>query len=1392
MNLQDYLVAITPNYTGYQELHIHTDGSYRDGVNTVKEVFDYAEKLSRKAVAITDHGNFTRLFAALKERTAREKNLLSKLMKDAPEEDLNNILKILDDFGSLRNPNDALIPYIEKYGDIFVEVVNNTVQFVPGIEMYATDGPNDNKARHHIILYGTDWEGMKVLFKLCNLAEKNQYKNAPQVTFETLERFIGPGTKGHGKVIVTSACAGGHLCRILLRPQKIKDKISSLNQQLSNYNGVDEKTLKLVEEQVFDRKEKLNELKKTRTLLKSLAKKDFDIKINKKNVKKENLQEKLINVDKKRITDDKKALQKQQIKEQIAKVEKEIEDLISEKKYADAKLNELPQIENSINEYKSAIDAAKISLKSLEKEIRPVIKIKEKIDTLNEQLNELTDVYELAKATALHYENICGKGNYFIELQNHGIKDELYCEPLLKKISKETGIPMTVANDVHYATPEKRHLRDLMFSMRFKNPISIIENQEGSGELYFKSNEQMSELFSDVPEAIENTSLIASRCNVFFKKEKHLPHFETGNEMTPGEYLENFARNNIKNKYPDFDLKSNEWKEDFEKRLSYELKTINDMGYNSYIDIVQDFIFFARKNKGSTTVGPGRGSAAGSLVCYLLDITTVDPLKYGLLFERFLNPERVSMPDIDTDFANGIRQDVIDYVTKRYAYKGEYDVEELRTTVCGIHTEGTLAGRAAIRAVGRVTEVPLDICDRVAKMIPAKVDMTINQALKENGDLLDFYKNDETVKKLIDDAMLVEGIPDHHGVHAAGIIISDKPITEYAPMFWNEVKNMWVIQYEKGPCEDVLMLLKMDFLGLKNLDIITETVNLINDDNKELPDFQIINEANDENIFKNVYAQSKTNGVFQFESSGMKQILLNFSPKRFEDVFLLNAAYRPGPMQYIPDITKVKQGKEKPEYIIPEMASIMDSTYGKPIYQEQIMMIFNKIAGFSLGTADIIRRAMSKKKVKEMLIYKDDFIDALIKKGADKAKVEDFWEELVQFSKYAFNKSHSVLYSIVSYQTAFLKYYYPTEYMTALLQYSDTNKFALYIKEAKSMGITVCKPDINISKYSFSPLKNGNIIFGLSNIKNVASGATDIIEERNRHGLFKDLRDLIIRCCVYGIGKKNIQNLINAGALDNFIQNRRKYAETLDLYYDSCKSCLKNIKARLSSQNDTEEDFLLKLNLEWIFPDLPDIKNYSKQETLEKEKLLMGHYISGHPLDDYVDIINANSKTDIASLEDNQKTVICGRIQNIEYFNRKSDNKPFCKFTFEDLSDSIDITCFTKNFEKFKNLIKEGEIVAITGTCQIEYSEDMSVIISKDFYIDNISTVVAKKNMLIICNMLIYEDILKPALEEQPDGNIQVSIYDEFCNEVRQTKYHILLTQKMKDLLDEMKLTYHY
>ena len=1390
MTLEQYKQKITPDYHGYQELHIHTTGSYRDGANTVQDVFDSAEKLGRNAVSITDHGNFTRLFAALKERTKREKKVLNNVAADRiPEQDIDEICHILGDFGSLRDPQPELIPYIEKYGDILAETASKSIQFIPGIEMYATDGPNDNKARHHIIFYAVDWEGAKQLFKLCNLAQLNSYADAPQVTFETLERFVGPNTKGHGKVIATSACVGGHLSQILLRPQKLRKKIDELTVKLHDCSTVDDETLATVQEQIMQRQEKLSELKRTRSELKALGKKKFSSKIERKQNKIVSLQNTLAGVDAKRITDERKTEQKQSLKYDIAKAESELAELQSELQNAQVRLQQLPDIEKQIAEYTDAIAAAKTSFGALEKEARPRLRIQAKIKELEEQLNALTDVYALAKETALHYERIFGKGNYYIELQNHGIPDELYCLPLLKQIAEETGIPLTIANDVHYPVKEARHLRDLLYSMRFNESITKIENEIGSEELYFKSNEEMESLFSDLPQAIQNTSEIAKRCNVFYKKEMHLPQFDTGCDLSDGEYLEQYARGNIKTKYPDYDLQSQEWKDNFEKRLAYEIKTIDEMGYNSYLDIVQDFIFYARKKGGPTCVGPGRGSAAGSLVCYLLDITNVDPLKYDLLFERFLNPERVSMPDIDTDFSNAVRQDVIDYVAQRYAYKGDYD-EELKTTVCSIHTEGTLAGRGAVRAVGRVTDVALEICDKVAKMIPMKLGITIREALEENPDLNDAYEKVDVIHQLLDDAMLVEGFPDHHGVHAAGIIIADKPITEYAPMFWNAKKGLWVIQYEKDSCENDIGVLKMDFLGLKNLDIITTTNQLSVENGLPEPDFQVINRAEDKAVFSDIYAKANSNGVFQFESDGMKQMLLSLRPQNIEDVVLLNAAYRPGPMQYIPDIIKVKQGKKKPDYLIPEMETIFGNTYGKPIYQEQIMLLFNKIAGFSLGTADIIRRAMSKKKMSEMMKYKDSFIQALIDKGADKNKVEEFWDELMEFAKYAFNKSHAVVYSIISYETAYLKEYYPTVYMTALLRYADSDKFPLYIRNAKQMGISVSRPDVNHSQKTFSIVNEHNIIFGLGDVKNVSNGADVLIQERETYGPFQSLKDLVMRGCLAGFSPSVLSHLINAGAFDDLIKNRKMYAEGIKDYFNSCKALLKKIKARTSSENDTRDDLLLKLQLEWEEPSIPRISNYTQKEALKLEKELLGCYVSGHPLDEYASVISENAKESIASLSADKNTSICGQIRDIEYLNRKSDGRPFCKFTLEDLTGSIDVLCFSKAFAEYKDLIKEDSIVVLEGHTNVEYAEDEETMISKDFVAQKVLPLNIRKEMLIFCNLAVYTDIIQPALEEQPRGNIRVNIFDSFCNEMRKTRYQIVLSEQMKQLLDDMDIRY--
>lgn len=1388
MKLQEYLEEIRPNYSGYQELHTHSIGSYRDAVNSVEDIFDAAEVLGRNAASITDHGNMTRLFAGLKERTKREKKALRAELESAGADvaDVTAVLDSIGTFDSIRNPTESMYQWIEKYGDCFVRAVKKTVQFVPGIEMYATDGPWDNKARHHIILFATDWIGMQQLFKLCNVAQTNQYKKMPQITFESLSRFAGPGTPGHGKIIATSACVGGHLNKILLRPQALKKKIDALEAKYASIEKVDVQKITAMKQLLACQEESLKNARTQKNESKSAAGKKVKSRLDR-------VQKKLLELTEKQNDTSLSEDATQKLTDSIRETEQRYRQIMDEYAENQKLAALLPEREKRVADLSTEIKTLRTEIQDLEKKAAPQIRIRQNIEALEKQLSELGDVYATAKQTALQYDSILGRGNYYIELQNHGIPDELYCAPLLRRISAETGIPLTVANDVHYKTVADKHKRDILASTYWGKPIEEIASMDGNDQLYFKSNEEMEALFSDVPEAIQNTSVIAARCNVFYKKEMHLPAFDTQSDMTPNEYLREKALQNIKAKYPDYDKQTQEWKDNLHRRLDYELDVIEKMGYSSYHAIVQDYIQYGRSLNGPELVGPGRGSAAGSLACYLLDITNVDPLRYDLIFERFLNPARVSMPDIDTDFAMSIRDKVVEYVSKRYAYKGEYP-EEIRNTVCGISAEGTLGGRGAVRSVGRVLSIPYDIVDRTAKMIPSTAGMTIQKAMDENADLQALYASDEIVRQLIDDALLVEGLPDHSTVHAAGVIIADKPVSEYAPMFWNEAKSMWVIQYDMTSCEADVGLLKMDFLSLRNLDIIGKTKELVGKDKasgKEL-NFDELRKADDPKVIHDIFAEGNTIGVFQFESGGMQKMLANFAPQTIDDVALLNAAYRPGPMQYIPSIINVKFGKEKPVYIVPEMKEILGPTYGKPVFQEQIQQIFHQIAGFSLGEADIIRRAMSKKHLDELVQYKDAFMDGFVRRGATQKATEAFWNELLEFAKYAFNKSHAVAYSITAYYTAFLKLYYPAQYAAALMTYFP-DKIPLFVREFKRRGITLLCPNVNSSESEFSVTADGNVLFGLKLIKGVASAADTIIQERKRNGKYTGYKDFIIRMVLCGVNRGVINNLILSGCLDSFVRNRKEKSDNLEAYLESCRSTVKRIKGRTNAPSSNKELYETVLN-EWVSPVFPPATNFTRSAALEFEKELLGFYATGHPLDEYAEKLEADGIENIVSLDEDEETIIAGQIQSLQMLNRRSDGKKMCKFVLEDLSSEIEVVCFTKVYERCQGFIKEGAVVSIKGRSDFEIGEKdgENVVLNRQFIAQEVSNIGANNKMVVTAPIQKFIDTIQPILAACARGSTTVYLNDLVSNEVRKTIYNVCVSEALTETLTKSGIDFAF
>lgn len=905
----------------------------------------------------------------------------------------------------------------------------------------------------------------------------------------------------------------------------------------------------------------------------------------------------------------------------------------------------------------------------------------------------LSGKYKKARRKALFYQELFGSGNFYLELQNHiTIPEEQTLIPLLIKISKETGIPLVAANDCHYVEKNGVEVREYIVAMRFGQKVTDEKFERDCGHLYVKSHDEMFELFKDVPSAITNTNVIAEQCNIEFTRELRFPHFpKVPDGITEDEYLRQVAYDGISARFPKFDSFSAEQKQQITERIEMELDIIIKQQYSGYLLIVSDFI---RKGKEIGLVGPGRGSAVGSLVCYLLQITDINPLDYGLLFERFLNMDRVSFPDIDTDFDTIIRDEVIEYVKELYGQKA----------VCSIITFGSMGARAAIRSTGRVTGIPLGICDRTSKLVPSRPGITLKSAMEESPDLKNAYNNDEEVKGLLDKAKSMEGLVVQTGVHAAGIIIADQDLTEYIPLVYED--GQWVSQVDFVTAEEDYGLLKMDFLGLETLTIIRRALEAIKQNHgKEISYYDI--PMDDAAVIQNIFVKGRTKGVFQFESDGMAQLLRRFQPESLEDLILLNAAYRPGPLQYIDEIIKAKNSKKKRKYICPEMAEVLDITYGFAIYQEQVMHLFHKVAGFSLGEADVIRHAMGKKKMDKLEKYLPIFKEKLVKLGGTKENVDTFCEELLEFGKYAFNKSHSTAYAFLAYITGYLKHYYPAEYMASVLTSASVKKLPIYIKECRDMGISVLPPSVNESGEYFTAV-NGVIRFGLAGIKHVGKAHQDLLEERTKNGRYSTLKEFIERHILHGgavINKKAIESLIGSGALDGFGFNRRQMLEGCADYIDALKNLAKKLE-NPKTKPKTLETAKAKVDAEHFNPNLTE---NNREEMLRKEKDLIGFYASGHPLESFQATIEKYATVLIGDIDeetDDREATLVGEITGFQKLFRKSDGAAMGKFMLSDITGDVSCICFTKVYAEYEELIKDNAVVILKGKITVESDGD--------------------------------------------------------------------------------------
>ena len=935
------------------------------------------------------------------------------------------------------------------------------------------------------------------------------------------------------------------------------------------------------------------------------------------------------------------------------------------------------------------------------------------------------DFYEEAVKAALKYEEIFGKGNFFLELQDHGISMQQKVNADLIRMSRETGIELVATNDVHYTFADDAKAHDILLCIQTGKLVSD-ENRmryEG-GQYYLKSEDEMRLLFPYAIEALENTAKIAERCNVEIEfGVRKLPKFEVPKEFWESDteegeaswnFLHHLCTEGLKRRY-------DEITDELTERLDYELGVIKSMGFIDYFLIVWDFIHYAKEN--DIMVGPGRGSAAGSIVAYTLEITDIDPIKYSLIFERFLNPERVSMPDIDVDFCYERRQEVIDYVVKKYG----------KDRVAQIVTFGTLAAKGVIRDVGRVLDMPYNQVDAIAKQIPNELNITLEKALEMNSILRESYDTDPQIKYLIDMAKRLEGLQRHTSMHAAGVLISSKSVDEFVPLSKSSDGTI-TTQFVMTTLEE-LGLLKMDFLGLRTLTVIRDTLKLIENGAKDSVTSQgaprgitidLDNiDYNDKRVLDSL-GTGKTEGVFQLESAGMRSFMKELKPESLEDIIAGIALYRPGPMDFIPKYLHGKNNPKDVTYDCPQLEPILKNTHGCIVYQEQVMQIVRDLAGYTLGRSDLVRRAMSKKKTSVMEQERQNFVygnpeinvKGCVNNGISEAIANKIYDEMIEFAKYAFNKSHAAAYAVVAYQTAYLKYYYSVEFMAALMTsvIDNSGKVAEYIMICRSMGIEVLSPDINQGE-SFFTVKGDSIVFALNALKSVGGTVIDnIVNERNIRGPFTTIKDFIERTNQLDVNKRAIENFIKAGAFDCFEANRRQlmmvYASIVDsINQEKKKSMAGQMSLFDIADEEAKEDFEIKL---------PNVAEYKKSELLAFEKEVIGVYVSGHPLEEFMPKwkkhITNNTGDFVAEEEDSELKVndgdrVCvgGMINSISIKSTKT-GKMMAFFRLEDMFGNVEVIVFPKDYEKYRSAILDDAKVFVRGRVNVTDNDGAKVI----------------------------------------------------------------------------------
>ncbi|MDP4118558.1 MAG: DNA polymerase III subunit alpha [Bacillota bacterium] len=980
------------------------------------------------------------------------------------------------------------------------------------------------------------------------------------------------------------------------------------------------------------------------------------------------------------------------------------------------------------------------------------------------------------------YTEIFGKENFFIELQDHGIPEQKQVNIHLINLAGEYGLKLVATNDIHYVNKSDSEMHDALLCIQTGKTVEDENRMKfATQEFYVKSQEEMSALFPNVPTAITNTREIADRCNVELEfGTYHLPKFDVPEGYTPYDYLKHLCRQGIAERY-------GEVSKELGERLDYELEIINNMGYVDYFLIVWDFIKYAKDN--GIIVGPGRGSAAGSIVSYCLKITDIDPMKYNLLFERFLNPERVSMPDIDIDFCIERRQEVIDYVIRKY---GEDNVAQ-------IITFGTFGAKQSVRDSARVLNVPYADADKIAKLIPNELNITIERAIEMNKELMDLYKNDESTAKVIDIAKAIEGMPRHSSTHAAGVVICGEPVSNYIPLAYNG--EMAITQFEKDTVEE-LGLLKMDFLGLRNLTIIRETLDMIKRDTGENVDLVNI-DYNIEGIYKMI-SDADTDGIFQLESTGMKNFMKELKPRNLEDIIAGISLFRPGPMDEIPSYIANKDHANNIKYKNEKLKSILEVTYGCMVYQEQIMQIVRDLAGYSFGRADLVRRAMSKKKMEVMEKERDYFVngivgengevelDGAVRRGVDAKTANEIFDGMIDFAKYAFNKSHAACYAVIAYETAYLKYKYPTYFMAALLSsvLSITDKVTRYIMDCTKMGIELKPPDINESIDGFS-VDEHSIRFGLAGIANVGYNLVDVIvKERQARGKFKSFDDFANRMQVRELNKRAVECMIKAGAMDCFGKTRASLLEGCAGVLDGLSNSKRVNISGQTSLFGLEDDGPLEDNI-------PDKPEYPLLKLLAMEKEMMGIYISGHPMQEYTELVNNIGVTYTSEINDEERKLSDGDTVTIAGIisgrkDKLTKNNTYMSYiTIEDIYGNMEVLLFPKIFDRVRAILDRDEPVCVKGRLDIKEDNPPKIVadsvsslteaakikmkktdgrklyiklrLGKDFLLDRVMDIVADNRGN--CPLCLYFEEKNKALNANEENYVDLN--DNLLNELK-------------------------